>query len=132
MIRVYVVEDHPVMRQTIGDYFALMDDIELCGMVDNAEDAIAGIEDTDPTVLLVDVALPGRSGLELVVDVRAKRSLPCVVLSGHGERTYVLRALSAGASGYVLKGNPAELPTAIRRAAAGKSYLTPTVRRAAE
>ncbi|MBY5163261.1 response regulator [Salsipaludibacter albus] len=123
-IRVFVVEDHPVMRETLRDYLGLVPDIEVCGMAGSAEAALRDLPDAGAEVLLLDLALPGRSGLELLVDLGDFADAPAsVVLSGHAERSHVARALEAGANGYVVKGDPAQIPVAIRRAAAGERYL---------
>ena len=126
--RVYIVEDHPVMRETIRDYLALSSDIELCGEAADAETASAALEAADPDVVVVDLSLPGRSGLELLEEIRKRWRTPCVILSGHGERTYVGKAFAAGASGYVLKGNPPDLPVAIRRVMEGEIHLSLALR----
>jgi len=78
---------------------------------------------------VVDLSLPGRSGLDLVEEIQKRWGTPCVILSGHGERTYVGRALACGARGYVLKGNPQDLPVAIREVLDGEIHLSPTLRR---
>ena len=122
-IRVFVVEDHPVMRETLRDYLGLVPDIEVCGMADSAEAAMRDLPGADAEVLLLDLALPGRSGLDLLGDLAGEDGPVTVVLSGHAERTHVARALEAGADGYVVKGDPSQIPVAIRRAAAGERYL---------
>lgn len=127
-VRVYVVEDHPVMREIIQEYLALQTDLEICGMAENAEAASEALEAAAPDVVLVDLSLPGRSGLDLVEEIQERWGTPCVILSGHGERTYVARALACGAGGYVLKGNPRELPLAIAQVLKGEIHLSSTLR----
>jgi DNA-binding NarL/FixJ family response regulator len=122
--RVYIVEDHPVMRETLRDYLALSPDLELCGEASDAATASEELEAARPDVVVVDLSLPGRNGLELVEEIHARWGTPCVVLSGHGERTYVGKAFAAGARGYVLKGNPADLPVAIREVLNGEVHLS--------
>ncbi len=116
------------MRETLRDYLALTEDLELCGMADDAEKASIALETAEPDVVVVDVALPGRSGLDLLVEIQARWGTPCVILSGHGERSYVGRAFAAGARGYVLKGNPLDLPLAIRRVMEGEVHLSESLR----
>lgn len=123
-IRVYIVEDHPVIRETLVEFLDLTADMAVCGMAATAEDAATELEAAAPTVVLVDLSLPGRSGLDLLAEIKARWQLPTIVLSGHGERSYVGKALSAGARGYVLKGRPAEVPLAIRRVLGGELYLS--------
>lgn len=126
--RVYIVEDHPVMRETLQDYLALAPDLEICGMAESAEAALEALDAAAPDVVVVDLSLPGRSGLELVEEIRERWGTPCVILSGHGERTYVGRAFACGARGYVLKGNPRDLPLAIASVLEGEIHLSPALR----
>jgi DNA-binding NarL/FixJ family response regulator len=123
-VRVYIVEDHPVMREIIQDYLALNSELEICGMAGSAEEASMALGATAPDVVMVDLSLPGRSGLELVEEIRERWGTPCLILSGHGERTYVARAFACGARGYVLKGNPRDIPAAIQRVLAGEIHLS--------
>lgn len=122
--RVYIVEDHPLMRETIRDYLALEAELEICGAAGSAEEASQALETAAPDVVVVDLSLPGRSGLELVQEIRQRWGIPCVILSGHGERTYVGRAFACGAQGYVLKGHPRDIPVAIRKVLAGEIHLS--------
>ena len=105
--RIYIVEDHPVMRQAYADVIALEADLELCGAAGSAEEALAVLEAPGPAVcdvLIVDVSLPGMSGLELVKRLQAIRpDLPALVISGHGSAVFEAEALRAGARAYVSK-----------------------------
>lgn len=127
-VRVYIVEDHPIMRETLQDYLSMEADLEICGMAESAERAAEALEAAAPDVVLVDLSLPGRSGLELVVEIQERWGTPCVVLSGHGERTYIARAFGCGARGYVLKGSPRDLPVAIARVLEGEIHLSSALR----
>lgn len=127
-VRIYIVEDHPIMRETLQDYLVLDAELEICGMAGSAEAASEALEAAEPDVVLVDLSLPGRSGLELVGEIVERWGTPCVILSGHGERTYVGRALDSGAKGYVLKGNPREIAPAIRQILDGDIYVSPALR----
>lgn len=128
-VRVYIVEDHQIMRETLQDYLALEPDLEICGMAKSAEAASEALEAAAPDVVVVDLSLPGRSGLELVEEIQERWGTPCIILSGHGERTYVGRAFTCGARGYVLKGNPRDLPLAIREVLDGQIHLSSALRR---
>lgn len=101
-------------------------------MAATAEDASVDLEAAAPTLVLLDLSLPGRSGLDLLAEIQERWALPCIVLSGHGEKGYVGRALSAGARGYVLKGRPHEVIHAIRRVMKGEVYLSELLRLAIE
>lgn len=129
-VQLYVIEDHAAMRETLDDYFRVCPDIEVCGMASSAEEALEELDVLTPTVVLLDLSLPGRSGLDLLADIRDRWGTPCVVLSGHGGRGYVRRALDAGARGYVLKGSPGEARAAVRAAADGQVHLSGAVRSA--
>jgi DNA-binding NarL/FixJ family response regulator len=128
-IRVYVVEDHPVMRQTLSDYLGFVPDIDLCGMARTADEAVAELEAAAPELVVMDLSLPGRSGIDLMTEIRSRWNIPCLILSGHGERGHIERAFAAGARGYVLKGRPEELPAAIRRVRGGGVYLSESLQR---
>jgi DNA-binding NarL/FixJ family response regulator len=119
-----LVEDHAIIREALTNYLALFPDIELCGAAGTAEDAVPGIELSHPSLVLLDLTLPGRSGFDLLHDVKGRFAIPCLIVSGHREKEHVLRALDAGASGYVLKGRAQELPIAIRRVMEGIRYLS--------
>lgn len=117
------------MRETLRDHLALAPDLEICGTAGSAEAASETLEAAAPDVVVVDLSLPGRSGLDLVEEIQERWGTPCVILSGHGERTYVGRALACGARGYVLKGNPRDLPLAIRQVLEGEIHLSSALRR---
>jgi DNA-binding NarL/FixJ family response regulator len=127
-IRVYLVEDHAIMRESLVNYLTLFPDIELCGSAGSAEQAVSEIEDTHPSLVLLDLSLPGRSGFDLLKDVTDRFAIPCLVLSGHREKGHVERAMAGGARGYVLKGQPQELPIAIRKVMRGDRYLSAPIR----
>jgi DNA-binding NarL/FixJ family response regulator len=123
-IRVYVVEDHPAMREALGCFLAAAGDMELCGSAASAEEALRDLDEARPEVILLDLSLPRRSGLALLGEIRDRWPVACVVVSGHGEAGYVERALNAGAIGYVLKGKPDEIPLAVRHAARGERFVS--------
>lgn len=123
-ISVFIVEDHPIQRDTLLEYIDFTDDLELCGVASSGEEALEMLASLHPGVLVTDLALPGMSGPALVEWIKARRDLPCLLLSGHGEDHHVQRALDAGADGYVLKGKPRELSTAIRAIAAGDRFFS--------
>ncbi|MGH7540353.1 MAG: response regulator [Gemmatimonadota bacterium] len=127
--RIFILEDHALMREVIRDYLENVPGFLVCGEAGCAEEALERIEDAAPHLILVDTALPTTSGIDVVASVRERwGDLPCLMLSGHAQFTYVERALAAGARGYVLKGEPAELPRAIRRVLEGGEYLSRSLR----
>jgi DNA-binding NarL/FixJ family response regulator len=127
--RIFVVEDHPLMRAVIRDYLGAMPGFEICGEAADAEQALELLEGVSPDLVLVDTTLSTMSGIDFVAVVRERwPALPCLMLSGHGQESYIARAFEAGASGYVLKGDPTELPLAIRRVLDGERYVSPRLR----
>jgi DNA-binding NarL/FixJ family response regulator len=127
--RVFIVEDHQDMREVLQEYIGEAIGLVVCGTAGDAESALESLRDLDLDLVVVDVSLPGMSGIDLVKHLQDRSpDLPCLVLSGHGEPTYVARALGAGARGYVLKGNARELPGAIQDVLAGETYLSRPLR----
>lgn len=128
---IYLVEDQDLMRSSMRTYLSAEDDFDVIGTADSGEAAIHDLVESGqalPDVVLVDVALPGMSGIDLVGQLReAHPSLACLILSGHAEESYVEAAHQAGAKGYVMKGKPDEYIRAIRATLAGESYRSETV-----
>jgi two-component system response regulator NreC len=125
MIRVVVVDDHTLMRQGLVGLLDEDPDLVVVGQAGDASSALDTIEETRPDVVLMDVGLPGVSGLELTV--RVKRIVPDIrvlVLTMYEREDYLFEALQAGASGYVLKGaDIQDLLTAVRTVARGETYV---------
>lgn len=114
ILKVFVVEDNDRLRKLISVYLGMNEGIELCGRAASGEDAMDAIRRDVPDVVLVDLSLPGISGIELIEAIR--REYPgthCLVLSAHREPEYARKALEAGACGYVLKGQPEEVAEAL-------------------
>ena len=112
----FIVEDHAVMRQTYELLFADLPDLAICGSAGSAEEALTAIPRARPDLALVDISLPGRSGLQLVGDLRRDHpEVRVLVLSGHDGDDYVREAARAGADGFVTKGDFQQLLAEIRR-----------------
>lgn len=127
--RIYVVEDHPIMREMIVTYMEDVADMEVCGTAEAAEVALEGIPEATPDLVLVDVSMPGMDGIELTRRLQATfPEMRVLILSGHEEDVYAERALHAGSRGYVTKGDPDILLYAISRVMAGDIYLSESVR----
>jgi DNA-binding NarL/FixJ family response regulator len=123
--QLYIVEDHPVMRQ---GYVALVDaemGLEICGQTGSALDARRDIPDMEPDLAIIDLSLQEGSGLELVKDLRDLcPDLPILVVSVHDEELYAERVLQAGASGYLRKSvSSKKVVTAIRRILEGGMFF---------
>jgi DNA-binding NarL/FixJ family response regulator len=128
-MRVLIVDDHPVVRRGVRE---LLDD-ELPGAAfvecDTGEAAVSKIEEEAFDVALLDLSMPGRGGLDALKEIRTRRPrLPVLVHSHHAEHQYAIRAIRAGARGYITKDTaPEELVRAVREVVAGRRYLTPGV-----
>lgn len=127
MITIVLADDHPIVRQGLRSLLATTPDCRLVGEAADGLAALRLVEQARPDVLVVDLMMPGLSGLEVTRRVRALPAPPqVVVLSMHADEVYVLDALRSGAVAYVLKENDTtELVAAVRLAASGKRYLSP-------
>lgn len=119
--RVAIVDDHTMMRDGIRLFVESLDGFAFAWHAGTAAEAIAMLERDTPDLMIVDITLPDRTGLELIKDVRLLRpKLPVLALSMHDEKLYAQRALKAGARGYVMKNSPHKvLERALRRVMAG-------------
>jgi DNA-binding NarL/FixJ family response regulator len=126
MIRVMIADDHQLVRDGLKQLLLAAPGIEVVAEAADGHQALEAARSSGPDLALLDMSMPGPSGIDLVK--RLKAACPAVrilVLSMHGERQYAARALKAGASGYLTKDSASEqLVTAIRKVAAGGVYLT--------
>ena len=129
MIRVFLVEDHAIVREGISSLLALSEDIEVVGAVGSAEEAMTGIPIVMPDVLLLDVKLPNLNGVELIRRLQARGGLPpTLILTTFEDDELLFEGLKAGARGYMLKDISLEqLLEGIREIARGGSYVKPAV-----
>lgn len=127
--RVLLVDDHPLLREGLGNVINQQKDMVMCGEASNAPDGLAAAEKRRPDVAIVDISLEEGSGLELIKDIRARHpKLPVLALSMHHEDLYADRALRAGASGYVMKREPASaVIAALRRVLNGQTAVSDNV-----
>lgn len=126
---VFIVDDHPIMRDGITQLIEQQPDLEVCGSASSAPEALDALNGLAPDLLLVDISLNGMNGIDLIkIAKRRKPRLPALVLSMHSEDLYAERAIRAGAKGYVMKhASPDTLLAAIRRVLEGKVYLSPAM-----
>ena len=132
-VDLFIVDDHALVRDMLAEYLSMEPDLRVVGTAASGAEALARIPESGCAVALVDVAMPGMSGIELVR--RLKREQPdvaCLMFSGHVEQVYVRDALEAGASGYVMKGDPAVIAEAVRQVLQGGVYLSERVKAALE
>ncbi len=127
--RVFIVEDHPVTRQGLAILIDREEDLWVCGQAASAPQALAEIAAGQPEVVVMDIALPGRDGIECLKDIAVRHpQLPALVFSTMDEIIYAKRALQAGARGYVHKSEPVEhILQAIRCVLDGEVYLSPAM-----
>jgi len=125
--RLLIVDDHPIFRHGIKELIGKLPDVKITGEAENARNALQAMREFDPEIVLVDVSMPGVNGLELIKLMLAERKhLKVIVLSMYDESLYALRALRAGAKGYLAKAQAADhLVCAIRKVAEGGVYVSP-------
>jgi len=129
MIRVLIVDDHPVVREGLRAVLEDTKEMQVVGEAGSAEEALSSVEGALPDIVLLDLELPGMNGVDAIPRFADAASHPrVIILTAYDTEERVLAALKAGAVGYVLKGAPAgEIAQAIRAVAGGGSYLTPRV-----
>jgi len=129
MIRVLIADDHAIVRHGLKQIVAETDDMTVIGEADTGAEAIKLIRNTPCDAVLMDISLPDRNGIEVLKQIKKEYpKLPVLMLSMHAEREFAVRALKAGASGYLTKQSaPMQLVDAIRHVAAGKKYITPSL-----
>lgn len=128
-VRVFLVDDHEVVRRGLRELFEPQEDLDVVGEAGNAEEALDRALGAKPDVALLDVRLPGESGIELCRDLRtALPDLRCLMLTSFADDDALFSAILAGASGYLLKEiRGPELVSAVRRVAAGQSLIDPAL-----
>ena len=127
--KIFIVEDHPIFREGLQLMISLEPDLMVCGEADNATSALELIPSLQLDLVLVDLTLPGKSGLQLIKDLRAL-GLPIkmLVVSMHDEALYADRVLRAGGDGYIMKQeDPEEIIRAIKDVLAGHTYVSEEV-----
>ena len=129
MIRVAIADDHMVVRQGLKQILSESEDFQLAGEATNAAETIKLVREEKIDVLILDMSMPGRSGIELIVQIKSELPrLPVLVLSMHAEEQYAVRAIKAGAAGYLTKESIAdELVGAVRKVAKDGLYITAAV-----
>ena len=126
MIKVIIVDDHPVVRRGLKQIIEDEPDMEVAGEAKNAVECFSLVRKTDCTLVLLDIMLPDRSGFDVLKQLKYEHpNLPILILSAHSEDQYGLRLIKAGAAGYLMKeGAPDELVKAIRKVNAGGKYVS--------
>jgi len=124
--KIFIVDDHPMMREGLAQLIGQANDLIVCGEADDAAQALEQIEKLKPDLALVDITLRSTSGLELIKDLRIRvPGLSILVISMHDESLYAERVLRAGGRGYVMKQEGGKkLMEAIRHVLNGKTYVS--------
>ena len=124
--RLFLVEDHPIVRYGLVSLLEAEADLTVCGETDSAQEARRRIPEVKPDLAIVDLFLVDGSGLALIKDLSAHSSLPILVLSAHAETLYAHRVLAAGARGYLMKSEAYwKIVEAARQLLDGNIYLSP-------
>lgn len=131
VIRVFVLDDHDLVRRGLRELLEAEDDIELVGDAGTAEEALRRIPPLRPDVAVLDIRLPDGDGIEVCREIRSQEDAPaCLMLTSFADDEALVAAVVAGAAGYVLKEiRSGDLVRSIRRVAAGESLLDPAVTR---
>jgi DNA-binding NarL/FixJ family response regulator len=129
MIRLLICDDHAIVRQGLKQILADAPDLEVAAEAGDGPETVTRIRRGGIDVVLLDIALPGRDGLDVLKQLHQEfPKLPVLIVSTYPEKQYALRSLRLGAAGYLNKGaDPVELITAIRKIARGGMFVSPTV-----
>ncbi len=128
MIKVLIADDHSVVRVGLRQILSGIRDIAVIDEAANAIEVLEKVKKNDYSVVILDIAMPGKSGLDALKEIKIERpKLPVLILSMYPEDQYAIRVLRAGAAGYMTKDSaPDELVIAVRIVAEGRKYVSPT------
>jgi len=126
MLRLLIADDHPIVRRGLKQIIAETSDMVVADEASNGWEVLSKVRATNYDVVLLDISMPGRSGVDILRELKNERpGLPVLILSIHPEEQYAVRALRAGASGYLTKKSaPDELVAAIRKVSMGGKYVS--------
>ena len=127
--RIFIVDDHPLVRQGLAQIIEKENDLEVCGEAEDSPEAMKGVGECNPDAVIVDISLQGNNGLELIKNLKALyEDLPILVFSMHDETIYAQRALRAGAKAYVMKKeDSSRIVEAIHKIVKGEIYVSSRV-----
>ena len=109
MIRILIADDHPIVRKGLKQILAEESDIEVVGEAQNSQEVLNLVRKKDWNIVVLDITMPGRGGMEVLKELKTQKpKLPVLILSMHPEDQYAVRALKAGAAGYLTKGSAEE------------------------
>jgi len=129
MINILIADDHTIVRKGLKQILAETQDMVVTGEASNGFEVMEKVKNNHYDVLLLDISMPGKSGLDILRELKTESpKLPVLVLSMYPEEQYAVRVLRAGASGYLTKESaPDELVVALRKVAQGKKYVSPSL-----
>lgn len=129
MLRILIADDHALIREGLKKILKAAQDISVVSEAQNAREVIEEMKKQEIDVVILDISLPGKSGLELLKDIKLDYpKLPVLILSMHPEDRFAVRALKAGAAGYVTKESAVEeLVKAVRKVVQGRKYVSPAL-----
>ncbi len=129
MLRILIADDHTILRDGLKQILRESKDMIVAGEAENGDETLAKIREQDWDVLVLDMSMPGKSGLELIKQIKQEKpKLPILILSMHKEEQYAVRTLRAGASGYLCKDSASsQLVQAIRKVASGNLFISTVV-----
>jgi two-component system, NarL family, invasion response regulator UvrY len=129
MIRILIADDHAVVREGLRKILSEHPDMTVLAEAENSDTVLALVRDRNFDIVILDISMPGRSGLDVLRDIRIENPrLPVLILSMFPEEQFARRVLKAGASGYMTKGSATEdLIKAIRKISAGGKYISPSL-----
>ena len=125
-IRILIADDHPIVREGYKKILMSQPDMDVTGEAGNGQEVLDLIQKKDFDLILLDISMPGRSGLEILKELKSQKpQMPVMILSIYPEEQYAVRAFRDGASGYLTKAStPKELISAIRKVSQGGRYVT--------
>ncbi|MGD0918094.1 MAG: response regulator transcription factor [Thermodesulfobacteriota bacterium] len=129
MTKIIIVDDHPIVRQGLKQVLSEEPDMAMFGEAQNSQEVLELIRKEDWDIVVLDITMPGRGGLDVLKEIKHERpKVPVLILSIHPEDQYAVRALKAGAAGYLTKESaPEELVRAIRKILRGGKYVSSTL-----
>ena len=126
MIKILIADDHPIVRQGLKQIISEYPDMTVADEAGNGKEVLSKVAKKDYDIVLLDISMPGRNGLDILKELKTKKpKLPVLVLSIYPEDQYAVRVLKLGAAGYLTKESvPEELVAAIRKVARGRKYVS--------